>query len=71
MYGHTPVHGARWLNNTVNIDTGCAFGCALTALQYDPQEEGEPRLHLRSVPAHRVYWPSPSFVVEGAGGGTA
>ncbi|WP_245808124.1 metallophosphoesterase [Deinococcus hopiensis] len=68
VYGHTPVHRARWMNNTVNIDTGCAFGGALTALRYDPHEGGEPELSLRSVRAHRVYWPSPSFAVDLADG---
>jgi diadenosine tetraphosphatase ApaH/serine/threonine PP2A family protein phosphatase len=26
VYGHTPVPRAEWLNNTINIDTGCCFG---------------------------------------------
>ncbi len=29
VYGHTPQPEPLWLNNTVNIDTGCAFGEAL------------------------------------------
>ncbi|ARK31448.1 bis(5'-nucleosyl)-tetraphosphatase PrpE [Halalkalibacter krulwichiae] len=34
VYGHTPVKKPRFVRNTVNIDTGCVFGGALTALQY-------------------------------------
>src|SRR3712207_9532239 len=26
VYGHTPVPEPEWLNNTINIDTGCPFG---------------------------------------------
>lgn len=48
VYGHTPVPSAQWLNNTIDIDTGCVFGGSLTALRY-PEEE------LVSVPAHKVY----------------
>jgi len=48
VYGHTPVHQPDWLNQTVNIDTGCVFGGSLTALRY-PEKE------FVSVPAARVY----------------
>ena len=48
VYGHTPVPTAQWLNNTIDIDTGCVFGGSLTALRY-PEEE------LVSVPAQRTY----------------
>jgi protein phosphatase len=48
VYGHTPVAEPAWLNNTLNIDTGCVFGGRLTALRYP---EGE----LVSVPARRQY----------------
>jgi protein phosphatase len=48
VYGHTPVVHAEWLNNTINIDTGCVFGGKLTALRY-------PELELVSVPAEKVY----------------
>lgn len=34
VYGHTPVKEPRWINQTVNIDTGCVFGGKLTALRY-------------------------------------
>lgn len=48
VYGHTPVPRAEWLNNTINIDTGCCFGGVLTALRYPERE-------LVSVPAKQVY----------------
>jgi len=48
VYGHTPVPQAEWLNSTINIDTGCVFGGALTALRY-PENE------LVSIPAARTY----------------
>jgi protein phosphatase len=48
VYGHTPVPEPLWLNRTVNIDTGCVFGGALTALRY-------PELETVSVPAAQVY----------------
>ena len=48
VYGHTPVPEPTWLNNTLDVDTGCCFGGRLTALRY-------PELELASVPAHRVY----------------
>jgi polynucleotide kinase-phosphatase len=48
VYGHTPVPQPDWLNRTLNIDTGCVFGGALTALRY-PEKE------LISVRAHATY----------------
>lgn len=48
VYGHTPVPEPEWLNRTINIDTGCVFGGALTAMRY-PEKE------LVSVSAKRVY----------------
>jgi len=38
VYGHTPVPSAQWLNNTVDIDTGCVFGGKLTALRWPERE---------------------------------
>jgi len=38
VYGHTPVPHPEWLNNTINIDTGCVFGGKLTALRYPERE---------------------------------
>ena len=48
VYGHTPVSQPEWLNHTVNIDTGCVFGGALTALRYPERE-------FVSVPAFKTY----------------
>ena len=48
VYGHTPVPEPEWLNRTINIDTGCVFGGALTALRY-PENE------IISVPALHTY----------------
>ena len=49
VYGHTPVTEPRWLNNTINVDTGCVFGGNLTALRYPERE-------LVSVPALKTYY---------------
>ncbi|MBL9138750.1 MAG: polynucleotide kinase-phosphatase [Verrucomicrobiales bacterium] len=48
VYGHTPVPEPEWLNQTINIDTGCVFGGRLTALRYPERE-------LVSVPARQTY----------------
>ncbi|RDW15976.1 bis(5'-nucleosyl)-tetraphosphatase PrpE [Oceanobacillus chungangensis] len=37
IYGHTPVKEPRMVNKTMNIDTGCVFGNALTAFRL-PEE---------------------------------
>ncbi len=57
VYGHTPVPEAQWLNGTIDIDTGCCFGGALTALRY-------PEKQLVSVQAKQVYSePTKRFLV--------
>lgn len=48
IYGHTPIPEPEWLNNTLNIDTGCVFGGKLTALRY-------PEGQIVSVNALQVY----------------
>jgi protein phosphatase len=48
VYGHTPVPEPEWLNRTINLDTGCAFGGQLTALRW-PEKE------LVSVAARHTY----------------
>ena len=48
VYGHTPVAQPDWLNRTINIDTGCVFGHALTALRW-PEKE------MISVAAEQAY----------------
>jgi protein phosphatase len=52
VYGHTPVPEPEWLNRTINIDTGCVFGGALTALRYPERElVSFPALHTYAEPA--------------------
>jgi diadenosine tetraphosphatase ApaH/serine/threonine PP2A family protein phosphatase len=50
VYGHTPRARAEFVNNTINIDQGCVYGGALSALRY-------PERQVVSVPARRAYWP--------------
>lgn len=50
VHGHTPVSEPVWLNNTVNIDTGCAYGGHLTSLRYPERE-------TLSIPARAIYYP--------------
>ncbi|MGB0064356.1 MAG: metallophosphoesterase [Terracidiphilus sp.] len=49
VHGHTPVSEPAWLNNTVNLDTGCAYGGHLTALRY-------PERAMFSIPARAIYY---------------
>ena len=62
VYGHTPVARAEWLNNTINIDTGCVFGGALTALRYPEQAQV-------SGPAEAQYADPVLDLADVAGGG--
>lgn len=48
VYGHTPVLEARFVNKTVNIDTGCVFGNKLTAFRL-PEEK------IISVPSKQPF----------------
>ncbi|HEV2239211.1 MAG TPA: AAA family ATPase [Ktedonobacterales bacterium] len=48
IYGHTVVDELRWVNATLDLDTGCVFGGQLSALRY-------PEMELVSVPAKRAY----------------
>ena len=50
VHGHTPASEPMWLNNTINVDTGCAYGGHLTALRYPERE-------TLSIPAKRIYYP--------------
>lgn len=58
--GHTPVRRPERIGNTLNIDTGCVFGGALSALRY-------PEMDLFSVPAGRAYYQSPRILPSGVG----
>jgi diadenosine tetraphosphatase ApaH/serine/threonine PP2A family protein phosphatase len=48
VYGHNVVEQAEWVNRTIDIDTGCVYGGALTALRY-------PELDLVRVAARSTY----------------
>jgi protein phosphatase len=48
VYGHTPVPGAEFRNNTIDIDQGCVLGGKLTALRY-------PELDIVQVDALDTY----------------
>ncbi len=48
VYGHTPVPEPEWINNTIDIDTGCCFGGKLSALRYPERE-------IIQVDAREVY----------------
>lgn len=62
VYGHTPVVAPVWRNGTIDIDTGCVFGGALTAVRWPERE-------VISVQAERVYQEkSGPFRVAGPGG---
>lgn len=59
VYGHTPVPGPEWINNTICLDTGAVFGGRLTALRY-PEKE------LVSVPAEKVWYEPAKPFLSGA-----
>ncbi|MBY7143122.1 bis(5'-nucleosyl)-tetraphosphatase PrpE [Virgibacillus sp. NKC19-3] len=48
VYGHTPVNKPRIVNKTINIDTGCVFGNALSAFRL-PEEK------IIAVPSNQPY----------------
>ncbi|AQU80012.1 MULTISPECIES: bis(5'-nucleosyl)-tetraphosphatase PrpE [Planococcus] len=50
VYGHTPTREPYFINNTVNIDTGCVFGGSLTAFRF-PEKE------IVSVSSEQPYQP--------------
>lgn len=54
VYGHTPVPEAKFVNNTIDIDQGCAMGGHLTALRYPERE-------VVQVPALAVYYERAGF----------
>jgi protein phosphatase len=65
LYGHTPVPGTEWVNNTMCLDTGCVFGGRLTAFNY-------PERTVHSVQADRVHYePAKPLVPAPAAGAPA
>ncbi|MCL1631023.1 bis(5'-nucleosyl)-tetraphosphatase PrpE [Sporolactobacillus sp. CPB3-1] len=52
VYGHTPVNKPRWINNTLNLDTGCVFGGSLTALRYPEMESVSVPSSMPKMPEH-------------------
>jgi protein phosphatase len=51
VWGHLPAAEAVWVGNTIDIDTGCVHGGALTALRYPERElVSIPAAHLYAVP---------------------
>jgi protein phosphatase len=54
-YGHTPVLAPRWKHDTVDLDTGCVFGGALTALRWPERETvSEPARRRYAVPGRPI-----------------
>ena len=53
VYGHTPTPDPEWINNTINLDTGCVLGGKLTALRY-------PEMEIVQVTAQKIYFAPPS-----------
>lgn len=60
VYEHTPVAAAEWVDSTICIDTGCAFGGKLTALRWPERE-------LVEVDALATYADPPRTLVEERG----
>lgn len=50
VYGHTPAPEPVWVNGTIDIDQGCVFGGALTALRW-------PEAVTVQVQARTLHWP--------------
>ena len=63
VYGHTPILNPEWINNTVNIDTGCVFGGRLTALRYPEREFVFVQSNFEYVP-HRLFQPGTGSVLS-------
>ncbi|MGD8149248.1 polynucleotide kinase-phosphatase [Ornithinimicrobium sp. Y1694] len=62
VYGHTPTPTLEWINNTLCLDTGCAFGGRLSALRWPERETVQANAHA----VH--YEPVKPFPVAGAEG---
>jgi protein phosphatase len=72
-YGHTPVLAPRWKHDTVDLDTGCVFGGALTALRWPERETVSVGARRRyAVPGRPVSaepFVAPEAVARGHAGG--
>jgi protein phosphatase len=67
VYGHTPIERPEWRNRTIDIDTGCVFGGALTALRWPERElVSVPALERYAIPA-RPFLTSHPDAAEQAG----
>jgi protein phosphatase len=62
VYGHTPVVRPEWRGNTLDVDTGCAYGGLLSAYRYP---EGD----IVSVAARFTYAPKGGPFRHGGPGG--
>ena len=58
VYGHTPTPTLDWINNTLCLDTGCAFGGRLSALRYPERET------VQVVAQAEYYTPAKPFSTE-------
>ena len=63
VYGHTPVTRLDWVNNTVNIDTGCVFGGSLSALRY-PEREFVSVKALSTYARHPIFFAGAGNVLD-------
>ncbi|AIY06053.1 bis(5'-nucleosyl)-tetraphosphatase [Planococcus sp. PAMC 21323] len=57
VYGHTPTPEPYIINNTVNIDTGCVFGGALSAFRF-------PEKNIVSVSSLQPYQPDRFYIYD-------
>ncbi|GGJ95126.1 bis(5'-nucleosyl)-tetraphosphatase PrpE [asymmetrical] [Lentibacillus kapialis] len=55
VYGHTPVMEPRTVHKTINIDTGCVFGNALTAFRLPEEQTVSVRSDQSFVPEKFQY----------------
>jgi calcineurin-like phosphoesterase family protein/diguanylate cyclase with GGDEF domain len=53
VHGHKAIDAPRWIGRTLNIDTNCSRGGALTAFRY-------PESEFVSIPARAAYWTAQS-----------
>jgi len=56
VYGHVAIGTPEWVNNTLNLDTGCAFGRMLSALRYPEKEVVQVDALAEYSPPNRPFW---------------